>query len=98
MWVWVKTCAKSTFYAITDYCIIETYSVSPTFRPRLKLVLLSCESNEYRTVSVLRSLCLYTDYTRNVTWTVYDYFYGYKGKDPALNVFIANISEEEVAG
>ena len=46
MWVWVKTCAKSTFHAITDYCIIGTYSVSPTFRPSLKLILLSCMSNE----------------------------------------------------
>ena len=46
MWVRVKTHAKSTFHAITDYCIIGTYSVSPTFRPSLRLVLLSCESNE----------------------------------------------------
>ena len=93
MWVRVKTRAKSTFHAITDYCIIETYSVSPTFRPSVKLVLLSCES-----VLVPRSSCSCTDYTGNVTRTVYDNFYGYKGKDPALNVFIANISQEEVAG
>ena len=51
-----------------------------------------------RTVLVPRSSCSCTDYTGNVTRTVYDNFYGYKGKDPALNVFIANISQEEVAG
>ena len=46
MWVRVKARVKSTFHAIMDHCIIGTYSVSPTFRPSLNLVLLSCESNE----------------------------------------------------
>ena len=96
-WVWVKTRTKLTFHAITDYCIIGTYSVSPTFRPSLKLVLLSCESNKDRTVSQPRSFCSCTEYTGNVTQTVYDKVYGYAGKDP---VFIAimnqNSTQEEV--
>ena len=82
IWVRVKNRAKSTFHAITDYCIIGTYSVSPTFRPSLKLVLLSCESNEDRTVSLPRSFCSCTEYIGNVTRTVYDNIYGYTGKDP----------------
>ena len=99
MWVRVKTRAKVTFHAMTDYCIIGTYSVSPTFRLSLKLVLLFCESNEDRTVSVPRSLCSCTDYTGNETRTVYDNVYRYKGKDPTLIVFIANMTmQEEVAG
>ena len=49
-----------------------------------------------RTVLVPRSSCSCTDYTRNVALTEYDNSYGYKGKDPALNVFIANISQEEL--
>ena len=51
-----------------------------------------------RTVLVLRSSYSCTDYTGNVTRTVYYNFYGYKGKYPALNVFVVNISQEEVAG
>ena len=100
MWVLVKTHAKSTFHAITDYCIIGIYSVSSTFRPSLKLVLLSCESNEDRTVSLPRSFCSCTEYIGNVTQTVYDNIYGYTGKDPDLSVFIAimnqNSTQEEV--
>ena len=48
----VKTRAKSTFHAITDYCTIGTYSVSATLRLILKLVLLSYKSNKDWTVSL----------------------------------------------
>ena len=51
-----KTRVKSPIHAIADYCIIGRYGVSPIFRPGLKLVRLSCVSNEDRRVSLCRSL------------------------------------------
>ena len=89
MWVRVKTHVKLTFHAITDYCIIRTYSVSPTFRPSLKLGLKVRD----RTVSLPRSFCSCAEYTGNVTQTVYDDVYGYMGKDPVLSVFIVIMNQ-----
>ena len=96
MWVWVKTHTKSTFHAIMDYCII--LQCIPYLQTEFEIHTAFLWVKRGWTVLVPRSSCSCTDYTGNVTRTVYDNFYGYKGKDPALNVFIANISQEEVAG
>ena len=65
MLVQAKTCAKPPVHAIVIYCIIETYGVSPVFRPRLKPVLHSSVSNKDRILLLPQSFCSCTEYTGN---------------------------------